>query len=67
MQQTHRQCLNSSYSNHSRTTFLLIAYYFLAHLCVIKLSVQTLKKDKNMHSKEEMEICYNLGWNTALY
>jgi len=55
-------CLDSSNSDHSRTTFLLIASYFHVYLCVILLLVQTLKKDKNTHSKEKMEICYNLGW-----
>jgi len=58
----HDQHVESSNSNHSKTTFPLIASYFLAHLCVINLLVQTLKKYKNMHSKEKMEICSNLGW-----
>jgi len=60
---TYSQCLATLFnSNHSRTTFLLIVSYFLVHLCVMNLWVQTLKKDKTMHSKEKMEICSNLGW-----
>jgi len=59
---THNQHVESSNFDHSITTFPLIASYFLAHLCVINLLVQTLKKYKNTHSKKKMEICSNLGW-----
>jgi len=58
---TYDQHLETSSSDHSRTTFLLIASYFLDHLFVINLLVQTLKKYKNMHSKEKIEIGLNLG------
>jgi len=60
------EMMGISNSDHLRTTFLLIASYFLAHLCIISLLVQTLKKDKNTHSKWKhafkMEIRSNLGW-----
>jgi len=56
------QHVESSNSDHSTTTFPLIASYFLAHLCVINLLIQTLKKYKNTHCKEKMEIRSNLGW-----
>jgi len=59
---THDQHVESTNSSHSITTFPLIAFYFLAHLWVINLLVQTLKKYKNTHSKEKMEIRSNLGW-----
>jgi len=59
---THDQHVESSNSDHSITTFPLIASYFLAHLCVINLLVQTLKKYKNTHSKEKIEIHSNLSW-----
>jgi len=59
---THDQHLEPSNSDHSRTTSPLIVFYFLAHLCVISLLVQTLKKYKNTHSKEKIEIYSNLGW-----
>jgi len=58
---TNDQYLASSGSNHSRTSFRLIASSFLAHLCVINLLGQTLKKYKNMHFKKKMEIHFNLG------
>jgi len=40
----HDQHLESSNFNHLRTTFPLIASYFLTHLCIIKLLVHTLRK-----------------------
>jgi len=58
---THDQHLESSNSNHPRTTFPFIASYFHAHLYVIHLLIQTLKRYKNTHSKEKKEICSNLG------
>jgi len=67
VRQIHSQCLDSSKSDHLRTTFPLIASYFLAHLYVMNLLVQTLKKEKNMQSKEKMEICPTLVGNTAPY
>jgi len=57
---THDHHVESHNSNHSITIFLLIASYFLTHLCIINLLVQTLKKYKSTHSKEKMEICSNL-------
>jgi len=65
---THNQHVELSNFDQSITTFLLIASYFFAHLRVIDLLVQTLKKYKNMHSTEKMEICSNLRWkyNTLL-
>jgi len=57
---THNQCIDSSNSNHSRTIFSLNASYLLVDLCGISLLVQTLKKEKNMHSKEKIEIYYSL-------
>jgi len=62
MYQIHSLCLDSSNSNHSRTTFPPIASYFLFHLCVINLLVQTLKKEKKCLQKKKIEICYNLSW-----
>jgi len=46
---THGQYLNSSYSDHSRTTFTLTTSYFHAHYletCVMDLLVPTLEKRK---------------------
>jgi len=62
---THDQHVESSTSDHSITTFPLIASYFLPHLCVINLLVQTLKKYKNTHSKEKMKMCSNLDWKSG--
>jgi len=59
---THDQHVESSNSDHSKTTFPFIASYFLSHLCVINLLVQTLKKYKNMHSKDKLKIYSNLCW-----
>jgi len=58
----HDQYVESSNSDHSITTFSLIASYYLPHLCVINLLVQTLKKYKSMHFKEILEIHSNLCW-----
>ncbi len=55
----HDQHVKSSNSDHSRNPFPLIASYFHAHLCVITLLVQTLKKYKNTHSKDNTEIHCN--------
>jgi len=41
---THDQHVESSNSNQSITTFLLIASYILAHLCFMNLLVQTFEK-----------------------
>jgi len=65
--QTYSQCLGSFNSNHSITTFLLIASYFLAHLHVMNLLVQTLKKDKNTHSKEKWKFVPDLVGNMTPY
>jgi len=48
---TYDQYAESSNSNHSITTFLLIASYFLLHLCVINLLVQTLKSTRTHISR----------------
>jgi len=59
---TYDQYIESSNFDPSITTFLLIASYFLPHLCVINLLVETLKKYKNMHFKEISKIHSNFCW-----
>jgi len=47
--QTHSQYLDSSNSDHSRTNFILITSYFIAHqfgTCVMNLLVPNLKRRK---------------------
>jgi len=64
---THDQHVESSNFDHSITTFLLIASYFLLHLRVTNILVKTLKKYKNMHSKEKLEIIPTFVGNRVPY
>jgi len=64
---THDRQLESFNSDHSRTTFPLITSYFLAHLFVINLLVQTLQKYKNTHSKEKWKFVPTLVGNMVPY
>jgi len=45
---------------------MLTTSYFLTHLRVINLLVQTLKKYKSKHTKEKIDIHSNLGWRYGI-
>jgi len=66
---SNSQCLKSSNSNHSRTTFSFTTSYFLTHhfrTYVITLLVPTLEMTNKKHSKLEfrptLKIAHPTGW-----